>query len=241
MNKYAITLVLFPALASAADITWGAPADIAGDSDVASAGVLWAYHFNPVGAGADATVNGVTFVNATGSNADLTFVNPTATSVAFAGSGVFGGSASFNALSAGYRSILGGAAYWDNAPGRLVLNGLTAGATYSVRLWANDSRTVTDVVGRTETLADASGHAVTLKLNQGLVDGSTGAYVDGVFTADALTQELRLSCPAGKVSQVNAIALSQVSAIPEPSAYGLFGAGSAALWAIARRRRSRCR
>ena len=245
-SKLSVTTAALAALGLAAAhpaaaqsvITFGAAQNIAGDSDVLTDGILvGAYSF---AAASNAAVNGVTFVTRGGgdnggSNLQVTTFNKGVT-------GVYGRNAPpFNALSAGYQTILGSGLYRDSpatAPAYFDLSGLTAGNTYEVQFFVNDSRPGTG--NRNETLTTGAGKfpnnftasgdpSVTLNFNTTGAEGGLGQYVVGTFVADS-TGTASLAATGNISTQVNAIQYRDLgapaSAAPEPSQ--LAGLGLAA-------------
>ena len=110
-------------------------------------------------------------------------------------------------LSSNYQSVLQGGAYANNnTPLTVTLNNLSAGHTYQVQLWVNDSRSSGQ--DRNEIVTDSEGNSVPLQYNNTGTNGGVGQYTIGTFTAAATTQAFSLKgiAPAGdNAAQVNAI------------------------------------
>ncbi len=110
-------------------------------------------------------------------------------------------------LSPNYQTMLqGGACANNNTTLTVTLNNLSAGHTYQVQLWANDSRFHGH--DRTEIVTNSGGNAVTLHYNNTGTNGGVGQYTIGTFTATSTTQVFALLgiLPAGdNAAQLNAI------------------------------------
>lgn len=192
--------------ARAATITWGAPQNISGDSDVSTVGtLLYAYNFGHSRVDST-TVNGVEFTAFALPNSTPAGIPVTLGSVSIAespgelhGYHAFGSFIPpFSALSFEYQTLL-----WRGATGgqtgtlTLELGGLTPGQAYDFQWWSNNS---TDADNWSQTIASA-GNSVALITNtsgtgsQGTgVDGGVGQYAIGRFTTrDAVDQSVE--CP----------------------------------------------
>jgi hypothetical protein len=223
--------------ASAAAITWSAPVNIAGDSDVQTGTVVEAYTFGPGGI-TGTTINGVAFSPfvANGSFPGLSLGgSPGGASV-----GVFGSlSGAYAALDPAYRSMLRSAAYETDGPLPVTLSLLTPGQAYEIVFWVNDSR---GTVGpsRTETLSGDGSSTAMLAFNT-TGEGGLGQYVIGTFTADAATESftiLGFDSRQGSVytaSQINGI---ELLATPEPASMTMIGLGALGLGLARRRKRA---
>lgn len=178
----ACLVVLSPTVASAAPITWSAPRDIAGDSDVSSNGqlvraVCKAGSLYP-------TVNGVTFTPAYGADtvAGVNAYNYTTGALPVGGG-----------ISAGYAAMLSQNDY-GNVTGStltLTLNGLARGAHYELQVWFHDS----NAAGQGTLTVKSSGSTdpwVLLDANTSGVAGGIGQFALGTFTADGTTQAVSL-------------------------------------------------
>ncbi len=196
----ALALVLVLPAASAASMTWSAPATIAADTDVSTIGTLV---YACTGAGTPITVNSVAFAAGFAPAVTISGVL-TSTPNSYGG----GASAPWSNLSANYQTALQGGIYTGtNATLTVTLKCLTPGHNYSVQLWVNDSRSGA-TAGRTENVSSAGGNSVTLAYNNTQAQGGVGQYTIGTFTADALIQSFVLDgvLPAGNdSSQINAI------------------------------------
>ena len=191
---------LAPLSTPAATITWGAANLISADTDVNTNGTaLYAYT-----GGSAATVNGATFTAGSGFAAwgNVSFTSGFTSSSATA----FGVAASpFQDLSAAYTNVLRGGAFGGTTAGTVTLNGLTAGNSYAVQVWVNDSRS-----GSTATRAETiNGTAVTLDYNNFDALGGVGQFVLGYFTADNTNQSFAMTPnpTSGGAVQVNAISV----------------------------------
>ncbi|MBI4325718.1 MAG: Ig-like domain-containing protein, partial [Chloroflexi bacterium] len=154
-------LVLGAQIATAdAKILWGGAQPVAGDSDVATNGVLcYAEHWG----GTDATVNGVPFT-AAGVNV-VPSIFP----------GINGNIGAPSGFSTEYQNILRG--NWYNSAGRtLTLKNLVVGHAYQVQVWACDIR-----YSPSQTTAITGGPSLGIK---------AGHYAIGTFTADGTTQRI---------------------------------------------------
>jgi len=224
--------------ATAATITWGAAQNISGDSDVSTTGtLLYAYNFGPTTV-ASTTINGVTFAPF----ALPTTTNPpgviTVGSVSISedpgqlyGDYVYGSStAPFSNLSADYKTLLSTGAT-AGLPGTITLQlgGLTINQVYDFQWWSNNS---TEYDNWSQTIATA-GNSVTLITNTSGtsaplapgIDGGTGQYAIGTFTADTTTQAITFNAdpltsyfPLINGFQVRAVS---PSAIPEIDLAGM--------------------
>ena len=161
------TKYLLPALATAAligsahaaVITWSAPQDIAGDSDVSTNGTgVLAYNGN--GDNNSQTVNGVTFGNdGNGPGASYAY---TVNGVVLTATGYNGAFSPFEGFgnpagTAGdYATLLDSGVYDSTLAGgaAITFSGLTPGQDYEVQIWLNDARTVAPGLSeRTQTPA----------------------------------------------------------------------------------------
>jgi len=195
--------LMVAARASAATITWGLAATVAGDTDVQTNGSLvYAYDESNTGQ----TVNGVSFAGGSSQYAlgggDVTFWG-------FDG-GVYDGfgPAAGGSISADYSNVMTGGA-WSTSAGNgvVTLNNLTPGRAYLVQCWVVDYRNYG--LDRSETF---SGNNVpTLHYNP-------GQYAIGTFTADSTSQSINLSANASV--QLNAFQVRDVTTAQGPTAGG---------------------
>ncbi len=199
---------LAPQPAAAATISWGTPTTVSGDTDVATTGAfICAY----TGGGTGGTVNGEIFT--AGNSGTAWGANVTLTSFGSSYSS-FGGNTSspWSGLSASYQSVLQCGAYGGAAAGTVTLNNLTAGHSYIVQIWVNDSRS--GVTGRTETTG-GSGDAVTLTYNSLNAQGGVGQYSIGYFVADSTSQSFTLTPNSSGSVQLNALSLRDNGSSPK--------------------------
>ena len=189
----------------AASITWAAPVNITGDTDVSTVGTpLYAETW-----GASTTVNGVTFAfdsSKTG-DANVTIAFPASGGV---NSTVVGGgtSAPYSQLSTAYQKLVQGLVYGGTGAtgtttaGIVTLGGLTVGNCYQVQIWINDSRSgaaggANSYPTRTAFLGSAGGNSMGLAHYVGGTSsspaGGLGQYVLGTFTADATSQVISVT------------------------------------------------
>lgn len=219
----------------AAIITWGAPTNISGDSDVSTVGSL-------VGAanlGADSfsipltspTVNGVTFTawNSTATTTSGIF-SLGSTTGAFGTSGPVGPVAT---LSTAYQALVRTGALNMGPTPTLTMSGLTAGNAYQFQWWASDDGLNTATAFGMAT----AGNSITLDANTTNAGGGIGQFGIGTFVADGTTQVVTFA--SGFTSVLNGVQLrltGTASGVPDGgSAAGLLGLALAAL-ALARRR-----
>jgi hypothetical protein len=228
------TFILFIATGSTAwawgegsVITWGAPTNISGDSNVLNGGALvGAFNMN----GPAVTVNGVTFASFT-----YPFMATSATNGAFtfnespghllAASGLGSTSAPFSNLSSSYQTLLSTAVTTDdNNTLTLTITGLTLGDHYQFQWFLNGSNTAG--VDNFRTTATAP-NPVSLDDNTTNAIGGTGQFVIGTFTAGA-TQEIITFTGADttQAPTVNAFQLRDISAVPEPGTLALLAIGT---------------
>ena len=225
----AATLALATAsTSSAAVVNWGAATNIAGDSDVSTAGSLVGA-FNLGGAGVlNTTVNGVVFNALALSGNNVTSGNfNLATAGTFASDNAVGsGSAPFSNLSAPYQSLLSTTAGAGlGGTFTLTMNALTLGTNYQFQFWVNDS-----IAGQFNTTATA-GNSVTLVDNVSQLGGGTGQFAIGTFIASGASQSITFTTTT--TLQTNGFqlrALPAAVAVPEP---GSALAGMLALGACA--------
>lgn len=178
-------------------IAWGSPQTISGDGNVLTSGSLvYAFNFGYSGLGGvtTTTVNGVVFAPfgvgspvATKTVDDLTLAEYPAL---LWGYDSFGYAASpYSGLTTSYKALLDQAIY-ASEPGTITvtLGGLTAGQTYSVQWWTNDSSLT---YGSRTTASGVT--AVTLDSNTTNAYGGVGEYAIGTFTAASATQSFTLT------------------------------------------------
>jgi hypothetical protein len=171
----ALAWAITAAGACGATITWGLPAAVSADSDVATNGVLlYAEHWG----GTDAAVNGVSFTaaqnNAVASPAPS--INPLL-------------SWSQGSLSSAYYSIMRGNWYSATSAATLTLKNLVSGAHYQVQLWSMDRRYLAS-----QYQVVSGGPSLSI---------GTGQCALGTFTADASSQAITFD--SGSQGVVNAV------------------------------------
>lgn len=215
MNKTFFTaLCAIVGLSSAhgAIVTWGAAQNVTSAGDVLNTGTT-VFALN-IGAATNTVINGVTFSGNT---------NPGWGNQNFTGYGS-------HPVGGDYATALASGRYL-NLPATTItisLTGLTIGQEYAFQTWINDRRDAT-----VDTMRWDSGNSTPF------VDISTSntfsQYVTGSFIADSTTQSLRVAVTAGGGGAT--VNMMQLRAVPEPSTYGLMGAGALAGIAMVRRRR----
>jgi hypothetical protein len=201
----AVALVILTAFGTAratqgATITWSAPQNITGDTDVSTAGAL--VQASNV-SGATTTINGVTFTPfATGSGGG------SASSGVFTLNGAYGdydGYLNENAsFSDSYKALLASGNFgYNNSIMTLVISSLMVGKSYQFQVWVNDSRGLYGQQGTTVT----SGASVHLVGNTTGANGGIGQYLIGTFVADATTQSIQFQGDANVGTLENAFML----------------------------------
>lgn len=185
-----------------APITWQTPVTTIANSD-AQVSTTYSFRWAYTG-GSAASVNTVSFtagLNSTINNANIQVAGFTgANATTFNG----GTSNTWNTLSAGYKSILTGAAYGGTGSATITLKNLAVGGNYLVQIWINDSRVDG---GRSAVVTSSGGNSVTLDYNDSNVQGGVGQFAIGTFVADATTQAFTITGNAS--SQLNAIQLRE--------------------------------
>ena len=233
-----LALAVASATSQAALVTWGAPTNIAGDSDVSTAGTLvGAINLGSTGV-TSPTVNTVAFTGLAVSGSSVTSGN---FNLAFApGSGLGdnstgSGFAPFASLSAPYRGLLGTAGFASGGSSvTLTMSSLTVGASYQFQFWTSYSGFI-DVGGLTTATA---GSAVSLSPQATLNEGGLGQFALGTFTANAATQAITFTGTNPFIGpQINGFQLRQLAppAVPEPGT-ALAGVMLAGLVGLRRRR-----
>ena len=227
--------------ANAAVVNWQTPSAITGDTDVATTGTLVGAFLpgsNPLGT----TVNGVEFTTVNVQNAwnDTTTLSLAFGSVAtlagqpsLYGFNQYEGGGTPSGLSADYTKLFSGGVGPATTTNYiyLTLNNLTIGQEYLFQSWANDSRAEQSARSQTITANTFGGsESGALDYNLSNLDGGTGSFVIGTFTANATSQVMLYSSPG--YAQINAF---QLRAVPEPSSFAMVLGGIATL--LRRRRR----
>lgn len=225
---------------SAALITWGAPTNISGATDVSTTGTLVGAFSLGDTLVAGTNVNGVAFQGFAVPSGSLgatvgNFAISSPLSL-FSDNTSFGDAlnAPFNTLALSYQSMLAsGVSGSANTPWTLTMSGLTAGVQYEFQWWSSFS-----VLGSDSHTGAGSplGGSVTLVDNVTATQGGLGQYAIGTFTADGSSQVIAFDGPV--FSLVNGFQLRQVAAVPEPGTAlaGLFAAG---VCGFSRRRQKR--
>jgi hypothetical protein len=208
--------------ARAAVITFAAPQDISGDSDVSTSGAFDRGYMFTGAEGTSVTINGVTFVRYSIASGD--------TQTFSSASEAFGSAdAPFASLSADYQTMLRGGFFSVSTTADFTLNNLTIGDVYQVQVWVNDSRD-----GVTTTRNQTVSGSLSQAFNVPQVGGGLGQYLIGTFTADSSSQTISFSPGDGGVVQINGIQLRNLgSAVPEPASATLLVLGVASLGAVA--------
>ena len=207
-------------------ITWGAPTNISGDTNVSTDGTLVAaFNMN----GSAVTVNGVNFAswmftsNTTSTSmGNFTF---TETSHILIASGLGAGSPPFSNLSSNYQTLLSTALTTDeNNTLTLTITGLTLGHQYEFEFFLNGSNSAgTDNL---RTTASAP-NPVSLDDNTTNAVGGTGQFVIGTFNGGDTTEVISFTgTDSTQAPTVNAFQLRDISVVPEPSTLALLGVGA---------------
>lgn len=193
----------------AAVIHWGAPRDIAGDTDVSTNGVL----VKAIAKSGNEypTVNGVTFCPAYGNDT----VSGTNASNYATGSLPVGGG-----ISQSYATLLSKNDYntGTGSTVTLTINGLKTGYHYEIQVWMNDS----SASGQGTLTIKSPGGAdpwVQLDANKTGATGGLGQHAIGTFTADGASQTVTFK---GSVNGM--IQAYQVRRVPAPLAAVAWGA-----------------
>jgi hypothetical protein len=203
-------------------VTWGAPTNITGNSDISTLGTfIAAFNMN----GSAVVLNGVSFApfaitsqttSATNGNY-MILENP---GHLLAESGLGSSSAPFSSLSASYQTLLSTAVSSDdNNTITLLMNGLTIGQSYQFQWWLNASSDLGSGSGFRTTAS--SGNNVTLDDNVTNAQGGVGQYALGTFTAVSSQQAISFFGTDG--TQAPTIDAFQLRSIPEPSSIDLLG------------------
>ena len=215
---------LMAATSQAAVVTWGAPQNISGDTDVSTTGALVGAFNIGVSGVANTTVNGVTFNGLALSGNNVTSGNfNLAIATSFAGNNfVDSGNAPFSSLSAAYQSLLGTEAGDFTTPITLTMSGLSPGSSYQFQWWKNVSNGF-----QAHTTTATAGNTVGLLSNtSGGADGGIGQFAIGNFVADGSGMQT-IIFEGNLQDTINGF---QLRAVPEPTALalavlGLLGVG----------------
>jgi hypothetical protein len=225
MNKtilYASLVGLLATAANAAQIAWQPVQNIAGASDVSTAGT---YFGSWAPANVSLAVNGVTF-----QANDL----PSFTIDSWF-QGNYNGFGSPNTSDANYNTLLSSAHFSsDGTGGSFSWDGLTVGHTYQVQLWTEDTRNIGK--RRWENIYEVNyGDSGTSGALNFPADGTSpvGQFDLGTFVADASTQRIAFetwcNVGGGQCAQVNLFQVRDLTDVPEPSSLALLLAGGLGL------------
>lgn len=187
---------------NAATITWSAPANITGDSDVSTAGTL----VQASNVSGDATtVNGVTFTPFPMNGGSASSGIFTLTGPASDYGGYLAGNGSFTPA---YAALLTTGNFGsNNSVMTLTISSLKVGTQYQFQVWINDSR---GIYGQQPVHARA-GNDVRLLGDVSGAQGGAGQYAIGTFTADATTQTIEFQGEASNGTVENAYMLREVT------------------------------
>lgn len=206
--------------ASAANILWGPALGISGDSDVRTDGALVAA-IN-VG-GNQTTINGVTFETFLLGAASNTLGDVTLSVTSGTMQPRASGSASnpFAALSMSYQQLLASSNNNTSAAAMVTtvaINGLTAGQTYLVQIWNNDSADFNPPGFTFQSQLDPG--ARVLDPNVSTLEGGLGEYAVGTFVADASIQEITVteSEVGGRLNGLQLRAIAPIADSTAPTA-----------------------
>jgi hypothetical protein len=234
------SLISTAAYAQTPNITWGAPTTISGTSDVSIAGVLagtWAPgdDWRPSGGLADNyPVNGVTFA---------AYGSGLLSGSGFTSSGVqdrYGSFANPNTADSNYNYLLQTAVYSYGSTISLSWTGMNPGDTYQLEFWVNDGRNNV-TAERSETITGGANTSAALAYGTGPNGTGPGQFILGTFVADSTGDEtITLNASSGPDiganAQVNLMELSDITPVPEPSAFALVAGGLCVMLAGFRRK-----
>ncbi|MFK7849626.1 MAG: PEP-CTERM sorting domain-containing protein [Akkermansiaceae bacterium] len=214
-----LSLIAFGSLSlsartNGATVIWGAPTNIAGDSDVSTNGSL----IRALNIGNSTTINGVLF--------EPTSFEATNGDFDFAGFTSIASSSSPNGLSASYvgLTISGYNTNSGNPTISLTMNNLTPGVQYEFQWWSN----LSDPAGDYRTSANGGPE---LDANVSGLAGGTGQFQIGTFTADTPSQVITFAGSGtpglfqvtGMLNGFQLRDLSGAAPIPEPNSALLLG------------------
>jgi hypothetical protein len=240
-----LALFLGAGTSHAAPITWGTSGTMSGDSDVVVPTVgtlIFADGFTPSAASYVSqayTINGVAFTAYNGNSNGTTYGGD----VTFAGlQGNYGiayynnlANANWGSSTDGYKNIFSGTSYSPSGSAASVtISGLTAGYTYQIELWANNTYTYDTADGGTQTFyTDGNIGTESPLVSQGS-STSLGEWITGTFVADGSTEVIDFAGTSG-FGSLAGMTLYE-TAVPEPSTVALLSmaAGLAGLVAVRR-------
>ena len=226
-----LILMILSALTAHAQITWGSPTQIVGDTDISTTGsLLYAYNLTDPGdlIGASVTINTVPFTGFATNGAQSYSSGSDFTISANPGHGVDGDHDLGNALvpngamSSNYITLLklGSSTLRDSL--FLSVNVAQAG-TYQLQLWVNYS-SWTDAQHPSETVSDNFGNSIQMQYNTEPTTktggNGLGQYVIGTFTAPAGggSQLIRIDAlqdvNVGASAILNAFQVRQIPSLP---------------------------
>ena len=218
LSILAATTVLasLAATAQAQSIAWGSAIDTSSSSDVLNNGT----YFDAATFGTAATVNGVAFNKI--NDGIISATNP-------------GGATGANPLSAdpAYNDITNTIGFGYQIGGEVTISGLTLGQEYQVQAWSwwysGFSAGLTTLTGSTPVAIDAG----------------IGQFAVGMFTATSSTETFNYDPKVnpggdsyGNYAMLDAVSVTAISNIPEPSTWAMMVGGLGMLFAGQRIRRS---
>ena len=201
--------------AAAQFVTFGAAQTISGAGDVSTTGTLVdAYDFS----GSSATVNGVLFSSmaSVGGTGNLS-ISGGDYEYGYYGKG--GSSTTYGSLDSSYQNLLTNGLYVNSSnPFSLTESGLTAGHSYQVQYFVNDSRSLAS--GRTETVTSSGGNiSQPLSYNSTGLDGGVGQFVNGTFTATT-GGTVTLTAASTSSAQINGLQFRDLGNAGAPITFG---------------------
>lgn len=207
-----LILALTGAVAQASGIYFETPTTITGNStDILTLGTpCYAYAWN--GAAGTVTINGVSFTGTTTVNSTIDG------NLSLTHGSYYGGdnqmSMASARLSADYKKLVGGVAYYDitpNHPETVTLRNLTIGHSYALQIWVNDSRFLSGgKTTRGTTVSSLAGRSVYLDFNDTDALGGVGQFTVGRFFATSATEVFTIS---GGDQYLNALQLRDITAL----------------------------
>jgi hypothetical protein len=228
-------------VAGHAQIVFGSAQAITGSDNIISAGSLFDAFQTQPGKSSDTTVGSTTFNYGTYSSDNSSFGDGTI--VLTPGNSYLGGSGdSFSGTfttgnstdNANFQHVLAGTIYTEGTADATI-NGLTSGHTYQVQVFK-----ATDYSPDTSRNTLISGQATVGGVPVGTAtELDTPSFTIGTFTALGSSQGFTYSKGAGgDYGEATAIVVRDITDVPEPAAYAIFGAGFALLLAATLFRRA---